>query len=262
MATAVLCSDDGPSGMIFESLPPNPALVMSVVPNSWAAGVGIEPGDKLVKLDDTVVENMSSEVFMQSLDELRPVALTFARRCGSTPTVLDTGSDEGKKTTSESQSNRPHMKPSRKSAAHGGKKESSKVEKNDAHKMVFFSGAGRMQHEIFVDEKKKQMQMLTFVLCSKDGPSGIVFESIPPSPVIVKSLVPNSWAAGVGVEPGDELVVIEDTVVEKMSPELFMQSLDGLRPVALTFARQARDTPESTGTDFTGIDSWEAGSYQ
>jgi len=86
-----------------------------------------------------------------------------------------------------------------------------------------------------INSRKSQAGMTTGTVEVDDGPIGLGFEHLPPGKVYVKTVVPSSWAAELGILPGDELVLIDDDDVEDMSAKVFEQHLRNRRPISLTF---------------------------
>eukprot|EP00928_Gymnodinium_smaydae_P001272 TRINITY_DN10484_c0_g1_i1.p1 TRINITY_DN10484_c0_g1~~TRINITY_DN10484_c0_g1_i1.p1 ORF type:complete len:1273 (+),score=275.69 TRINITY_DN10484_c0_g1_i1:174-3821(+) len=76
----LLRAGPGESALGFEcsNAPPDPVLVMDVVPSSWAARAGLAPGDELVMVDGEPVRDMQASAFTAAMRS-RPLVLLFLR---------------------------------------------------------------------------------------------------------------------------------------------------------------------------------------
>jgi len=83
--------------------------------------------------------------------------------------------------------------------------------------------AGFVEFEVAVDEGVKQL--------------GIVPGDLPPKPLIIRRIIPGSWAEKNGIHPGDEFYKVND----KKTADIFVKELDDImgrrRPLQLSFRR-------------------------
>jgi len=191
----ILDLDDGTPGLHFTSLPPDTSVVKSVESNSWAAGVGIEPGDSLVQIGDAAVQSMTADGFTQCMRKQRPLQLTFERRLRGKHGDAETDDTEAclpaKAYTYRTNSNQHVNK-----------------------------GAEDFEDAAVAIDKTKSFQRVgafTIVADTAVQKLGWSSDSCPPDSVTVHHVIPGSWAADQGLIVGDQLVSLGAETVGAMT---------------------------------------------
>ena len=260
--------------------PASPVIVKGVDSGSWAEGAGVLTGQVLLSLNDTPVEELQKERFVEMLKSVRPLTLKFAA-AETLPTVCQT--DEGSAVltaVAEPGVARLGFQPDRmppaspvivKGVDSGSWAEGAGVLTGQVLLSLNDTPVEELQKERFV-EMLKSVRPLTLkfapaetlpsasqadegsaVLTAVAEPGvarlGFQPDRMPPaSPVIVKGVDSGSWAEGAGVLTGQVLLSLNDTPVEELQKERFVEMLKSVRPLTLKFA-PAETLPTVCQTD-------------
>eukprot|EP00913_Durusdinium_trenchii_P033063 g30954.t1 len=246
-------------GLVFQQLPPAPVIVSKVQESegSWAAQQGFEGGEEIVMVNGKELSQMSADDFKKALKEERPLALRFR------PRELPDGVEElvAEKEVGKIGLSFLKMPPepvivnkvipgcwAEEVGFQGGEEivaldgapvasmtpETFKAALQQRPLRLRFRPAGHKEQEEQEEEEEDDEEPVEVTADAKVKKIGLSFRELPPQPVVVSKVVPETWASQMGFRGGEEIVALNGQPCEAMNSATFKELL-GIRPLTLRY---------------------------
>ncbi|CAK9013383.1 unnamed protein product [Durusdinium trenchii] len=244
-------------GLVFQQLPPAPVIVSKVQEGSWAAQQGFEGGEEIVMVNGKELSQMSADDFKKALKEERPLALRFR------PRELPDGVEElvAEKEVGKIGLSFLKMPPepvivnkvipgcwAEEVGFQGGEEivaldgapvasmtpETFKAALQQRPLRLRFRPAGHKEQEEQEEEEEDDEEPVEVTADAKVKKIGLSFRELPPQPVVVSKVVPETWASQMGFRGGEEIVALNGQPCEAMNSATFKELL-GIRPLTLRY---------------------------
>jgi len=224
----------GRLGVVFHDLPPGYLQVTGIMPDSWAAEVGLHIGDLVSAVNGEDLQRVEAERFKELL-QMRPVRLLVEPRM---PNYQEFTADVGDTSLGMLFERPPPGHVGVSAVADPGWALSVGVEPGDILVALNDEDLSNLSAESFEALLKERPLKLCFELCSEGSDTaegfvagedvthlGMTFSADPPGHVDVTEVTEGSWAAQMGIETGDRISLLNGVLVQDMSAEAFSQLL-------------------------------------